>query len=105
MTRLDHSTPPDSEPRKARLPYLLRFLGLHMALGMAAGIAFAALVVLFNVGALKDLISTTEQPVLAQFMLYAMFALTFASLAMGVAIMTLPHDDTDDMRDPDDPRD
>lgn len=83
-----------------RLPRLLRFLGLHMALGIAIGVAFAAMVVLSNVSGIKDLIAASEEPYLVLTLLLVMNALTFASLAMGIAVMTLPFEDCCDMRDP-----
>jgi hypothetical protein len=81
----------DSSPvAKRKLPYLLRFLGLHMVLGSAIGCAFVSLVVLTNTAGLKDLIATSSQPLLPLFLLYFFNALTFSSVAMGVAIMRLP---------------
>ena len=83
------------------LPHLLRFLALHLALGAAVGVAFASLVVLSNFSGIKDLIATSEQPYFVLFLLWFMNALTFASLAMGIGVMTLPRDEeTCDMRAP-----
>lgn len=93
------ATPPQGAPEGGGLPHLVWFLGLHMGIGMALGVIFAALLLLFNIADLKALIGTTEQPVVAIVMLYAMCALTFGSLAMGISIMTLPFDDGD----PDEP--
>ncbi len=81
--------PPVSTPR---VPYLLRFLGLNMALGTAIGAAFVSLILLANVAGLKDLIAGSGQPLLPLFLLYFFNALTFASVAMGVAIMRLPYE-------------
>ena len=82
------------------IPQLLRFLGLHMALGIAIGVAFAAFVVLSNVSGIKDLIASSEQPYLALSLLFSMNALTFAAVQIGIAVMTLPFDECCDMRDP-----
>ena len=82
------------------IPRLLRFLGLHMALGFAIGIAFAAMVVLSNASGLKDLIASSEQPYLALSLLFSLNALTFAGLEIGIAVMTLPFDECCDMREP-----
>ncbi len=71
-------------------PRLIRFLAGYMLLGLALGIAFASLVVLTNTAGLNDLLTGDEHPYIAIFMLNVMCALTFGSLAMGVAVMTLP---------------
>ncbi|MBL8884037.1 MAG: hypothetical protein JNL45_13395 [Hyphomicrobium sp.] len=91
--------------RYMRVPKLLRFLGEHLAFGVAVGIAFAALVLMSNISGIKNLIEDSENPYLAVALLYAMNALTFASLSMGIAVMTLPMDAPCDMRDPEDPGD
>lgn len=77
---------------KRRLPTLLRFLGLNMALGAAIGVAFVSVVILSNTAGLKDLIATSSEPLLPLFLLYFFNALTFAGITMGVAIMRLPWD-------------
>lgn len=82
------------------LPYLLRFLGAHMAVGLAVGVAFASLVVLADVAGLKRLLATTSEPAVALFLFYVFNALTFAGLVMGVAVMALPMEGPCDMRDP-----
>ena len=96
--------PPKSSPRPP-MPELLRFLGVHLAFGAAIGVAFAALVVLSNVSGIKTLIADSSNPYIALAMLYGMNALTFASLAMGIAVMTMPFDGPCDMRDPEDRED
>lgn len=88
--------------RMDRIPRLLRFLGLHLAFGAAIGVAFAALVIMSNVSDIKTLIAESSNPYLALALLYAMNALTFASIAMGVGVMTMPFDASCDMRDPED---
>lgn len=72
-----------------RLPRIVRFLGGHMAFGLAVGTAFASALVMTNAGGLKDLIAGDGHPYLAIFVLHFMFALTFASVAMGVGVMTM----------------
>lgn len=85
-----------------RMPQLLRFLCLHMGIGLAAGVVVASLMILVNVAGLKDLLIEERNPFIAIFLLYAFNALTFGSVAMGIAVMTLPYDDICNMRDPDD---
>lgn len=85
------------------MPKLLRFLGLHLALGMAIGMGFAAVTIMTNTAGLKTLLEASDQPYLAMFLLYFMLALTFGSLAMGIGVMNMPlekptpgdHHDTD----------
>ncbi len=71
---------------------LLRFLALNLGIGVGTGMAVAALILLGNVGGLKSLLETAADPWLAMFLLYVMCALTFGSLAMGVAVMAMPYD-------------
>jgi len=80
-----------AEPLR-RLPPLLHFLGLHLVLGAAIGIAFVSVMVLLNVAGLKDLITEADDPVLPLLLLYGFNVLTFSSVSMGIAIMTLPAD-------------
>lgn len=77
---------------KRRLPYLLEFLGLHLLLGSAIGVAFVSLVLLANTLGLKDLIATSSEPLLPLLLLYFFNVLTFASVTMGIGIMRLPWD-------------
>lgn len=88
--------------RYMRVPKLIRFLGEHLMLGVAIGVAFAALILMTDISGIKSLIAESDNPYLAITLLYAMNALTFASLTMGIAVMTMPWDEPCDMRDPDD---
>lgn len=101
MNDSEEPMPPREGPHHASgMPHLLWFLGLNMGIGLAMGVAFAALLLIFNIAGLRDLIETTAEPVLATFLLYAMCALTFGSLAMGIAVMTLPFDGPEDGQEP-----
>lgn len=75
------------ERRVERLPPLLQFLGIHLVLGAAIGVAFVSLIVLFNVGGLKDLLREVEDPVVPLAALYVLHMLTFSSVTMGAAVM------------------
>lgn len=88
--------PPGGEGAGNRMPPMLRFLGLNLGIGVGVGIGFAALIVMGNVGTLKTLIAGADNPWLAIFLLYFMCALTFGSLAMGAAVMSMPYDTPDD---------
>ncbi len=83
-------------------PMLLRFLGLHLASGLAVGVIVSSLMIYSNLAGLKDLLIEAQEPFVAIFLLYAFNALTFGSVSMGIAVMTLPYDGHCDMRDPND---
>jgi hypothetical protein len=85
------------------MPKLLIFLALNAALGAGLGVLTASLVVMSNIAGLHDLIVAAREPFVPLLMLYVFNALTFASLAMGIAVMTLPFDGQSDMRDWDEP--
>jgi hypothetical protein len=93
--------PSESPPAKG-VPKLLRYLGLHMMAGIAIGVIVASAMILGNLAGLKDLLVEAQEPFVAMFLLYAFNALTFGSVSMGVAVMTIPYDGICDMRDPDD---
>ena len=78
-----------AEPPR-RLPPLLHFLGLHLVLGAAIGVGFVSVMVLLNMAGLKDLIAEADDPVLPLLLFYVFNVLTFSSVSMGIAIMTLP---------------
>lgn len=82
---------PDSEPTGStgRLPRMVRYLGAHCALGAILGCLFAALLIITNVGGLRDLLEASDSPYLPLLMLYIMCALTFASIVMGIAVMAM----------------
>lgn len=100
-TRSEGQPGPGAET-PGRLPHLVRFLGLHMASGIAVGVIIASLMIFTNLAGLKDLLVEAQEPFIAIFLLYAFNALTFGSVAMGIAVMTMPYDGICDMRDPSD---
>jgi hypothetical protein len=67
------------------VPYLVR----HCFAGMLAGWTAVAALLLLDVGGLGRLIFGAEARLLALAMLLAFFGLTFGSVAMGAAIMSL----------------
>jgi hypothetical protein len=73
-----------------QLPPHLVFLGLHLVLGAAIGVAVVSVMVLLNLAHLHDLLIGADDPVLPLLLLYGFNVLTFSSVAMGIAIMTLP---------------
>jgi hypothetical protein len=95
----------EQPPGTRRVPELIRFLGLHMAIGLAIGVIIASAMIMSNLAGLRDLLVDAEEPLVAILLLYAFNALTFSSVAMGVGIMNLPYDGICDMRDPNDNND
>lgn len=71
---------------------LLRYLAVHLAIGVGTGLMFAALMLATNVAGLADLVAGTAQPSVAVAMFLFMNALTFGSLAMGAGLMALPRE-------------
>ncbi len=80
----------------ARVPRLLRHLGINLALGAMVGVAFTALLLALNIANLRDLIANSGSAALAVFMIGFVNVLTFGSLSMGTGIMLLPRDEPDD---------
>lgn len=88
---------PRTIPGEPNQPSLLAFLGLHCAMGVAAGIVFAAIVLLTDFVGLRSLLHESSEPFVPMLLLFVGSALTFGSLKMGMAIMSLPlePDETD----------
>lgn len=72
---------------------LVRFVVANLLLGMAFGVAFAGLVLWFDVAGLNRLIFSSSSPVPALALLFGSFMITFGSIVCGTAIMLLPSDD------------
>jgi hypothetical protein len=77
-----------------RVPRLLRYLALHAIFGAGIGICAAASLLYLDVAGLGTLFAASDMKIEAGVLLFAFFALTFASLSMGSAIMLLPRDDS-----------
>lgn len=98
---------PRTIPGQPNPPSLLEFLGLHCAMGVAAGIVFAAVVILSNLAGIRDLLVESSEPFIPMVLFFVSCALTFGSLKMGMAIMSLPleaPDKDDDGAEPAEPR-
>ena len=72
-------------------PSLLRFLALNAAAGAGLGLFFAALLLLTDAAGLGTLFGSPSTPPAAWILYFFTFALTFASLKMGTAIMLVPY--------------
>lgn len=75
---------------------LLKFLRLHLCVGVAAGWTFVGLLFWFDVGGIGSLIASSGVAVLATVMLLIVFAITWGSLSMGTAIFLMPKKKDDD---------
>ena len=71
------------------MPILVKFMLRHALVGYAAAIIFVAAILALDLGGLATLVSTSRFGVLAVAMLTFFTGLTFASLQMGIAVMSL----------------
>jgi len=71
---------------------LLKYLAINGAIGTLIAMLFVAALFWHNVGGLRVVLLETEEPLIAVILLTAGFIVTFASAAMGTAIMLLPRD-------------
>lgn len=100
MPSTRHKHFPRTVPGDSPRPRLLEFLGLHCFMGAAIGIAIAGGVVLSNLGRIGDLLRETSDPLVPMVLFFASFALTFASIKMGMAVMMLPLEPASDDEPP-----
>jgi hypothetical protein len=75
------------------LPKLLRFLAVNCVIGITAGWLLLGMLIVTNVGGLRNLIADSPNPVVPLVLLAAGFGITFGSAAMGSAVMMLPYND------------
>lgn len=69
---------------------VLRLLAINLLFGLALGIIFTSVIVLSNTANLNYLIVGDSQSYLVLLMLYIMCSLTFGSVAMAAAVLSLP---------------
>jgi len=79
---------------------LLRFLLRHAVLGMAIGIAFTAVILIFDIGHIRSLTASDPAGTGIRLLLAFFIGSTFASLQMGIAVMYAPPGRGDDADDP-----
>lgn len=78
------------------MPLLVRFMLRHALVGFAMAIAFVALILVLDLGGLATLVSTSDLGILAVALLTFFTGLTFASLQMGIAVMSMKPQSEDD---------
>ena len=69
------------------MPYLVRFLLGHAAIGIAVAVVTVAGIVVFDIAGLGTLAAGSEDGLLALFLLTFFLGLTFGSAQMGFAVM------------------
>lgn len=74
---------------------LARFLGANLLLGAAAGWAFVAAILYFDIGGIGGLVARSGDRVLAVGILLAVMTITWGSAAMGTAVFLLPFSEAD----------
>lgn len=77
------------------MPELFKLLARNCILGIAAGWTTLAVLLSTNTGGLGDVVFSSANPMLPIFVLGVGFAITFGSISMGGAVMTMPYDRDD----------
>lgn len=72
---------------------VLRYLGVHLVYGLAAGLTFGLALLGTNLGNLRTLLMESHSPVLGMILLFFGLFVTFGSVGMGVGVMSLARDD------------
>jgi hypothetical protein len=67
----------------------VRFLAQHLAVGLGAAALFGGLLILADIGGLRQLAMADENGWLYILLLFFGLAVTFGSAAMGVSVMNL----------------
>jgi hypothetical protein len=71
------------------MPEPVRFMIRHALFGYAAALVFVTAFLLLDLGSLASLMRSSEFGLLAMALLFFFTGLTFASLQMGIAVMSL----------------
>lgn len=71
------------------MPEPVRFMLKHALFGYAAALVFVTLFLALDLGGLASLMRSSEFGLLAMALLFFFTGLTFASLQMGIAVMSL----------------
>ncbi|HLO77513.1 MAG TPA: hypothetical protein VK196_13740 [Magnetospirillum sp.] len=74
----------------------LRFLGVHLVYGLAAGLTFGGAVLMTNLGNLRTLALESAHPTMVLGLFFFGLFVTFGSVGMGVGIMSLARDEDSD---------
>jgi hypothetical protein len=85
------------------MPPLIRFLIRHALAGGAIGIAFTAVILVFDIGSIRSMTEGSAEGTGIRLLLAFFISTTFASAQMGVAVMFPPSRKDDPMAPPDHP--
>ena len=66
---------------------MLKFLGLHLACGIAAALVFGSAILVSDLSHIRTLAFESSHPVLIIVLMFFGLVVTFGSAAMGVGIM------------------
>lgn len=91
---LHNSGKPRMTPEEARRDHvqMLRFLGLHAAVGALTGTAVGLALIVLDIGGLGRLFARASNPALPLILVIVPFASLFGGAATATAILTLPYD-------------
>ena len=83
----------DLTPEEARQDHwdMLRFLAINALFGMGIGVVLAASLLLFDIGGLWTHLVRARHPFVSALLLFVPLALTFGSVVVGTAVMTMPY--------------
>ncbi|MEO1200664.1 MAG: hypothetical protein AAFX39_15795 [Pseudomonadota bacterium] len=76
-------------------PSLLRFLAINAGIGVVVAVILVVGLIASDAHRIGSLIFGSEHPWLPIAMLIGAFVVTFGSITMGCAVMSLPYDDDD----------
>ncbi|WJH41729.1 hypothetical protein N7E02_15760 [Aliirhizobium terrae] len=91
---LHNSRKPRMTPEEARRDHsqMLRFLGLHAAVGALIGTAVGLSLIVLDIGGLGRLFARASNPAVPLILVIVPFASLFGGAATATAILTLPYD-------------
>lgn len=87
---------PPHQRERSRFPRVVRYLAWYLLMGTLSGMLAAVLVIEANVSGLKDLMLANDLLMAGTALLMFLFALTFASVAMGIGVMMIGREPEDD---------
>ena len=94
---INHLVPPERRQEKGVKGLfqdpLMRLLAINWVIGFIATVIVFCGLLLTNAAGLQDLIFGSDEPLIPMALLFFGLLITICSVAMGVAIMTVPKDD------------